>query len=80
VTDLSNQNGQLASQKNLELSTGSLDNSNKGTIAANDLLQITASGAVRNNADGLICSQNAALQLKAASRTMAKARCKVQTP
>ncbi|QBR32482.1 MULTISPECIES: filamentous hemagglutinin N-terminal domain-containing protein [Pseudomonas] len=67
VTDLSNQNGQLASQKNLNLSTGTLDNSNKGTIAANDLLQITASGAVRNNADGLIYSQNSALQLKAAS-------------
>jgi len=67
VTDLSNQNGQLASQKTLELLTGSLDNSNKGTIAARDLLQISASGAVRNNADGLIYSQNAALQLKAAS-------------
>ena len=36
VTDLSNQNGQLASQKTLNLLTGSLDNSNKGTIAAND--------------------------------------------
>ncbi|WP_454846395.1 two-partner secretion domain-containing protein [Pseudomonas farris] len=67
VTDLANQNGQLASQSTLTLLTGSLDNSNNGTIAAKDLLQITATGAVRNDANGLIYSQNAGLNLKAAS-------------
>ncbi|WP_456023303.1 two-partner secretion domain-containing protein [Pseudomonas protegens] len=65
VTDLRNQSGQLASQNTLDVRTGSLDNSNKGTIAAKDDLQITAIGEVRNNADGLIYSQNAGLQLSA---------------
>ncbi|HEX4552167.1 filamentous hemagglutinin N-terminal domain-containing protein [Pseudomonas sp.] len=67
VTDLRNQNGQLASQSTLDVRTGSLDNSNKGTLAANDQLQITATGTVKNNADGLIYSQNADVQVKAAS-------------
>lgn len=67
VTDLINQNGQLASQKTLEVRTGSLDNSNKGTVAANDQLKITATGTVKNSADGLIYSQKADVQLKAAS-------------
>ncbi|MFJ4196045.1 hemagglutinin repeat-containing protein, partial [Pseudomonas sp. NPDC089534] len=66
VTDLTNRNGQLVSQKALDLATGSLDNSERGTIAANDGLSITASGAVRNNADGLIYSRDANLELKAA--------------
>ncbi|WP_445178667.1 two-partner secretion domain-containing protein [Pseudomonas sp. McL0111] len=72
VTDFTNQNGQLASQNTLGLRTGSLNNSNKGTIAAKDDLQITASGEVRNSADGLIYSQNAGLQLTAASLINAK--------
>ncbi|MBC3205760.1 filamentous hemagglutinin N-terminal domain-containing protein [Pseudomonas sp. SWRI111] len=67
VTALRNQNGQIASQKTLEAHTGSLDNSNKGTVAANDQLQITATGAVDNSADGLIYSQKAGVQLAAAS-------------
>ncbi|EJN26007.1 filamentous hemagglutinin family N-terminal domain-containing protein, partial [Pseudomonas sp. GM79] len=67
VTDLANQNGQLASQSTLTLLTGSLDNSNNGTLAAKDALQITASGAVRNDVNGLIYSQNAGLNLQAAS-------------
>ncbi|MBC8999895.1 DUF637 domain-containing protein [Pseudomonas sp. N40(2020)] len=67
VTDLRNQNGQVASQNTLDVRTGSLDNSNKGTLAANDQLQITATGTVKNNTDGLIYSKNADVQLKAAS-------------
>ncbi|PYC13428.1 hemagglutinin [Pseudomonas jessenii] len=67
VTNLHNQNGQIVSQKTLEAHTDSLDNSNKGTVAANDQLQITATGAVNNSADGLIYSQNADVQLNAAS-------------
>lgn len=67
VTDLANQNGQLASQSTLTLLTGSLDNSNNGTLAAKDALQITASGAVRNDVNGLMYSQNAGLNLQAAS-------------
>jgi filamentous hemagglutinin len=67
VTDLRNQSGQIASQKTLEARTASLDNSNKGTVAANDQLQITATGAVDNSADGLIYSQKAGVQLNAAS-------------
>ncbi|UST72334.1 filamentous hemagglutinin N-terminal domain-containing protein [Pseudomonas siliginis] len=67
VTDLRNQNGQIASQKTLEVRSGSLDNSNKGTVAANDQLQIIATGAVDNSADGLIYSQNAGVELSAAS-------------
>ena len=67
VTDLHNQNGQLASQSTLDVRTGSLDNSNKGTFAANDQLKITATGTVKNNADGLIYSKTADVQLNAAS-------------
>ncbi|MDZ3826164.1 two-partner secretion domain-containing protein [Pseudomonas monsensis] len=67
VTDLRNQKGQIASQKTLEAHTDSLDNSNKGTVAANDQLQITATGAVNNSADGLIYSQKAGVQLNAVS-------------
>ncbi|MHB2060089.1 two-partner secretion domain-containing protein [Pseudomonas monsensis] len=67
VTDLRNQKGQIASQKTLEAHTDSLDNSNKGTVAANDQLQITATGAVNNSADSLIYSQKAGVQLNAVS-------------
>jgi filamentous hemagglutinin len=67
VTDLRNQNGQIASQKTLDARTGTLDNSNKGTLAANDQLQITATGNINNSADGLIYSQKAGVQLTAAS-------------
>lgn len=79
VSDLSNRNGQLASQSSLQLLTGSLDNGSKGTIAAKDDLQITASGAVRNDADGLIYSQTGSLQLKAASLANGKGSIQSQT-
>ncbi|UIN54182.1 DUF637 domain-containing protein [Pseudomonas kribbensis] len=79
VSDLSNRNGQLASQGSLQLLTGSLDNGSKGTIAAKDDLLITASGAVRNDADGLIYSQTGSLQLKAASLANGKGSIQSQT-
>ncbi|MBX8610480.1 hypothetical protein K5D65_25150, partial [Pseudomonas cichorii] len=62
-----NQGGQLVSQRLMTLNTGLLDNSNRGTVAANGTLLITASGQVLNNADGLIYSQNGDVTLKAAS-------------
>ncbi|SFH27432.1 filamentous hemagglutinin N-terminal domain-containing protein [Pseudomonas sp. NFACC45] len=67
VTDLSNQKGQLAGQSTLTLLTQTLDNSLGGTVAANDALLVTASGAVRNNANGLIYSQKADVQVQAGS-------------
>ncbi|PNB48305.1 hemagglutinin [Pseudomonas sp. GW456-12-10-14-LB2] len=79
VSDLSNRNGQLASQGSLQLLTGSLDNGSKGTIAAKDGLLITASAAVRNDADGLIYSQTGSLQLKAASLANGKGSIQSQT-
>ncbi|SIR61885.1 two-partner secretion domain-containing protein [Pseudomonas sp. A214] len=67
VTDLSNQKGQLAGQSTLTLLTQTLDNSLGGTVAANDALLVTASGAVLNNANGLIYSQKADVQVQAGS-------------
>ncbi|MCU1758988.1 colicin E5-related ribonuclease [Pseudomonas sp. 14P_8.1_Bac3] len=69
VTDLDNQSGQIASQRLLTVLTGSLDNSNNGSLSAKDAVQISASGAVHNSANGLIYSQNAGLTVQAASLT-----------
>jgi filamentous hemagglutinin len=66
-TQISNQGGQLVSQTLMTLNTDALDNSNRGTLAANGQLVIAASGHLDNSADGLIYSQNADLQIKAAS-------------
>ncbi|WP_177127293.1 two-partner secretion domain-containing protein, partial [Pseudomonas gingeri] len=66
-SQISNQGGQLVSQGLLSLLTGSLDNRNRGTVAANDNLVISSSGAVQNNSDGLIYSQNGDVRLGAAS-------------
>ncbi|MBI6692203.1 filamentous hemagglutinin N-terminal domain-containing protein, partial [Pseudomonas corrugata] len=62
-----NQGGQIASQSLLTLLIGGLDNRNRGTVAANDTLVLTASGAVQNGGDGLIYSQNGAVQIDANS-------------
>jgi len=67
ATQINNQGGQLASQGLLTLLTGGLDNRNRGTVAANDLLVLNATGAVQNDADGLIYSQNGGVQIDAAS-------------
>ena len=64
---VNNQGGQLASQGLLTLLTGELDNRNRGAVAANDLLTLTATGVVQNGADGLIYSQHSDLKLQAAS-------------
>lgn len=62
----------LASQGLLNLLTGGLDNRNGGTVAANKLLTLTASGTVQNSANGLIFSRDAGLTLNAASLDNAK--------
>ncbi|WP_226504475.1 hemagglutinin repeat-containing protein [Pseudomonas sp. MWU16-30317] len=67
ATQVDNQGGELTSQRAITLFTGGLDNSNRGTLAANDALLITASGALQNANDGLIYSKNANLKLQAAS-------------
>ncbi|MGY4638623.1 two-partner secretion domain-containing protein [Pseudomonas sp. TE24901] len=66
-SQVDNQGGQLVSQGLLSLLTGSLDNRNRGTVAANDNLVIGSTGAVQNNSDGLIYSQNGDVRLNAAS-------------
>ena len=63
---IDNQGGQLVSKSLLSLLTGSLDNRNRGTLAALDQLTVDASGTVQNGADGLIYSQNGAVSLSAA--------------
>ncbi|MFJ2363881.1 filamentous hemagglutinin N-terminal domain-containing protein [Pseudomonas sp. NPDC087697] len=67
ASQINNQGGQLVSQDLMTLLTGGLDNSQRGTVAASGQLLLTATGAVQNNADGLIYSKNADLQLQAAS-------------
>ncbi len=69
---IDNQHGGINSQGLLTLLTGSLDNSQQGTIGASDTVLITASGHVDNSADGLIASRNADLQLTADSLNNAK--------
>ncbi|WP_448651370.1 two-partner secretion domain-containing protein [Pseudomonas fluorescens] len=66
-SEIGNQGGQLVSQGLLSLHTGSLDNRNRGTVAANDTLVISSAGALQNNNDGLIYSQNGDVRVNAAS-------------
>ncbi|SFW90445.1 adhesin HecA family 20-residue repeat-containing protein, partial [Pseudomonas sp. NFACC09-4] len=72
ATQINNQGGQIASQSLLTLLTGGLDNRNRGTVAANDFLVLNTSGAVQNDADGLIYSQNGGVEIDAASLTNGK--------
>jgi filamentous hemagglutinin len=67
ANQVNNQGGQLASQGVLTLLTGGLDNRNRGTVAANNVLTLTATGTVDNGADGLIYSQRGDVNLRAAS-------------
>ncbi|MHC8378382.1 hemagglutinin repeat-containing protein [Pseudomonas sp. MDT1-16] len=64
---IDNQGGQLLSQSLLTLLTGDLNNSQHGTVSANGQLDLTATGSVRNSADGLIYSRDAGVNFKAAS-------------
>ncbi|WP_162556187.1 hemagglutinin repeat-containing protein [Pseudomonas sp. 31-12] len=64
---IDNRGGQLLSESLLTLLTGDLNNSQHGTLSANGQLDLTASGTVRNDADGLINSRDAGLTLNAKS-------------
>ena len=79
ATAINNQGGQIASQDQMTLSTGSLDNSNIGTVAAKNALAITATGAVQNHTNGLIYSQTADVELNAASLANGKGEMQGQT-
>ncbi|QEO77445.1 filamentous hemagglutinin N-terminal domain-containing protein [Pseudomonas brassicacearum] len=72
ATQINNQGGQIASQGLLTLLTDGLDNRNRGTVAANDLLVLNTSGAVQNDTDGLIYSQNGGVEIDATSLTNGK--------
>lgn len=66
-SSIDNQGGQILSQSLLSLLTGSLNNSQKGTVSANAQLDLTATGSVRNDADGMIYSRDAGVNVKASS-------------
>ncbi|WP_341870116.1 filamentous hemagglutinin N-terminal domain-containing protein [Pseudomonas petroselini] len=66
---INNQGGQIASQGLLTLLTGGLDNRQRGTIAGKSRVAITSTGLLQNDADGLIYSQDADLQINASSLT-----------
>jgi len=72
TTQIDNQGGQIASQGLLTLLTGGLDNRERGTVAANDQLLVNTTGAVQNDADGLIHSQNGSVQVDAYSLSNGK--------
>ncbi|MGQ3319041.1 two-partner secretion domain-containing protein [Pseudomonas brassicacearum subsp. neoaurantiaca] len=72
ATQINNQGGQIASQGLLTVLTGGLDNRNRGTVAANDQLVLSATGAIQNDADGLIYSQNGGVDIDATSLTNGK--------
>jgi filamentous hemagglutinin len=68
-----NQGGQLISQTLLSLLTsGDLNNSQRGTVSANGQLDLTAGGTLRNDADGLLSSRDAGVTLTAAALNNAK--------
>ena len=67
-TSIDNRGGQMISQSLLSLLTsGDLNNSQRGTIAASGQLNLTAGGLLRNDGDGLISSGAAAAILTAAA-------------
>nr|WP_225776590.1 hemagglutinin repeat-containing protein [Pseudomonas sp. Marseille-Q3773] len=72
ATQIDNQAGQIASQGLLSLFAASLDNRNRGTLAANQQLTLAVDGQLLNSADGLIYSQNGGADVRAASLDNAK--------
>ncbi|MFT0867412.1 hemagglutinin repeat-containing protein [Pseudomonas sp. CAM1A] len=62
-----NQAGQIASQGLLKVLAASVDNSQRGTLAATGALVLNSSGALSNTGDGLIYSLQADVGLQAAS-------------
>ncbi|MBI6954545.1 hemagglutinin repeat-containing protein [Pseudomonas sp. CCOS 191] len=67
-----NQAGQIASQGLLKVLAASVDNSQRGTLAANGPLTLDSRGALNNSGDGLIYSQQGDVGLLAASLNNAK--------
>ncbi|MBV4508015.1 hemagglutinin repeat-containing protein [Pseudomonas sp. BW13M1] len=67
-----NQAGQIASQGLLKVLAGSIDNSQRGTLAASGPLTLDSSGALSNTGDGLIYSQQGDVSLQAASLNNSK--------
>ncbi|WP_152227734.1 DUF637 domain-containing protein [Pseudomonas sp. SCB32] len=66
AASLDNRGGQLASQQRLELNAGSLDNSQRGTLASQqDLVLNLGAGTLDNSADGLLHSASGAISLQA---------------
>ncbi|VVQ08080.1 hemagglutinin repeat-containing protein [Pseudomonas fluorescens] len=73
AASVDNQGGQLISQTLLSLLTsGDLNNSQRGTVSANGQLDLTAGGTLRNDADGLLSSRDAGVTLTAAALNNAK--------
>ncbi|WP_434602754.1 DUF637 domain-containing protein [Pseudomonas sp. Z4-7] len=69
---INNQGGELSSQGAMNVRTGSLSNRDKGTVAANDTLSVTATGQVDNAQGGLIASRTAGIELDAGRLDNAK--------
>ncbi|MBS7558470.1 hemagglutinin repeat-containing protein [Pseudomonas sp. RC4D1] len=78
-TRVENQGGELSSQQWLRLFTEHLDNRQKGRVAANDLVLISASGEVQNSDGGEILSREADLQLNAERLDNAKGLLQAKT-
>ncbi len=73
AASVDNQGGQLISQTLLSLLTsGDLNNSQRGTVSANSQLDLTVGGTLRNDADGLLSSRDAGVTLTAAALNNAK--------
>ncbi|MEO4049322.1 filamentous hemagglutinin N-terminal domain-containing protein [Pseudomonas sp. CAU 1711] len=64
---IDNQGGSLISQNLLQLTATSLNNAGGGTLAARNALDIVLGGALNNGTDGLIHSQQGAIDLRAQS-------------
>ncbi|MFK3643013.1 DUF637 domain-containing protein, partial [Pseudomonas protegens] len=78
-TKVENQGGELSSQQWLRLFTEHLDNRQKGRVAANESVLISASGEVQNSDGGEILSREADLQLNAERLDSAKGLLQAKT-
>ena len=67
ANQVNNQGGQIVSQNLLSLFAGAIDNSQHGTLAGTGNVAMNTRGLLQNNADGLIYSQGAGVQLQAAA-------------
>ncbi|WP_231978972.1 two-partner secretion domain-containing protein [Pseudomonas sp. Os17] len=78
-TAVENQGGELSSQQWLRLFTERLDNRQKGRVAANDSVLISATDQVQNSDGGEILSREADLQLNAERLDSAKGLLQAKT-